>query len=298
MSFSHPLAVVAIAITVWWVSTGLVLAMVNRPEPKEWRILSLMPVMTVVGAGGFLLMLFGAREQTPLGSYAGFFGALLVWAWHEAAFLTGRLTGPRGGDCPPGLSGSARFKAAWQAVSDHEIAILITAVVLWFTLSGNPNRFGLAAFGLLWGMRISAKLLIFLGAPHAVSELMPKGIAHLKSYFRTDRLTPIFPLLLAIAAGLFAILVIGANRATQEHSVVGHTLLATFMALAIIEHLILVLPVSDTALWRWAMARPREQIAAGHPLDGGSHLQGARPAVTPVASWSTLGKDQIGKRKD
>ena len=133
--------------------------------------------------------------------------------------------------------GGIVVRAAWEAVSDHEIAILVTAVALWLSLQGSVNLFGLAAFGLLWGMRISAKLVIFLGAPHAVSELMPKGIRHLKSYFKTDRLTPLFPIFLAIAAGLFAILIVGANRATHAHSVVGHTLLATFMALAIIEHL-------------------------------------------------------------
>ncbi len=32
MAFSHPLVVVLVAIGVWWLSTGLVLAMVNRTE--------------------------------------------------------------------------------------------------------------------------------------------------------------------------------------------------------------------------------------------------------------------------
>lgn len=295
MTLTHPLAVVFVAIAVWWLSTGLVLAMVNRAGQGS-RVLMLMAVMTVIGAGGFALMLFGAAERTPLGSYAGFFGALLVWAWHEAAFLTGLLTG-RQGDCPPGLAGLARFRAAWAAVRDHELAILFTALALWLALSDGHNLFGLAAFVLLWGMRISAKLLIFLGAPHAVSDLMPRGIAHLKTYFRTDRTTPFFPILLALAAGLFVILMIGAFRAVEDHSVVGHTLLATFMALAIIEHLILVLPVSDTALWRWATTRQDARKLAPRPLsDGIAAIQGGPPA-TLQASWA-VGHDTIGKRKD
>ena len=253
MALTHPVTVVLIAIGVWWLSTGLVLAMVHRTERGGWRSMQVMPLMTVIGAIGFGMMLFGAQERTPLGSYSGFFGALLVWAWHEAAFLTGALIGRRAGDCPPGLAGFARFRAAWEAICDHEIAILLTGLGLWFALSGSDNLFGLAAFGLLWGMRISAKLLIFFGAPHAVSELMPKRIRHLKSYFNTDRLTPLFPLMMAAATSLFAILVVGASRATQDHSVVGHILLATFTALAILEHIILVVPVSDFALWRWAV---------------------------------------------
>ena len=299
MTLTHPLAVVLVAISVWWLSTGLVLAMVNRSDGPRGRGLILMALMTLVGAFGFILMLWGAQEPTVLGSYVGFFGALLVWAWHEAAFLTGILTGRRTGECPPGLTGFRRFRAAWEAVSDHEIAILVTAIALWLALDGSANLFGLAAFGLLWGMRISAKLVIFLGAPHAVSELMPKGIRHLKSYFKTDRMTPLFPIFLAIAAGLFAVLVVGANRATQAHSVVGHTLLATFMALAIVEHLVLVLPVSDTALWRWAMARQdRGNLAIRPAADGVSARKESGPVSGPHSSWTTLGQDTIGKRKD
>lgn len=299
MTLTHPLAVVVVAISVWWLSTGLVLAMVNRSDGPRGSGLTLMALMTLVGAFGFILMLWGAQEPTVLGSYVGFFGALLVWAWHEAAFLTGILTGRRTGECPPGLTGFRRFRAAWEAVSDHEIAILVTAIALWLALDGSANLFGLAAFGLLWGMRISAKLVIFLGAPHAVSELMPKGIRHLKSYFKTDRMTPLFPIFLAIAAGLFAVLVVGASRATQAHSVVGHTLLATFMALAIVEHLVLVLPVSDTALWRWAMARQdRGNLAIRPAADGVSAIKESGPVSGPHSSWTTLGQDTIGKRKD
>ncbi|SIR42244.1 putative photosynthetic complex assembly protein 2 [Rhizobium sp. RU20A] len=260
MAFSHPLVVVLVAIGVWWLSTGLVLAMVNRTERGGWRARQVLPVMTLAGGLGVVLMVFGGAERTPLGSYAGFFGALLVWAWHEAAFLTGALTGRRRGECPPGLKGLKRFKAAFEAVCDHEIAILVTALVLYLLLYDADNRFGLATFGLLWGMRISAKLLIFLGAPHAVSELMPRPIAHLKTYFKTDRIAPIFPLLMVAATGLFAVLVIGAMSASDAHSLVGHILLASFMALAILEHLILVLPVSDTALWRWAMPRKAKPV--------------------------------------
>lgn len=253
MEIANPVIVVLIAIGVWWLSTGLVLAMVHRTERGNWGPGQVMPLMTLFGIAGVGLMWIGAEEKTSFGSYAGFFGALLVWAWHEAAFLTGVLMGGRSGECPPALSGFARFRAAWEAICDHEIAILITGLGLWLLLADSPNLFGLAAFGLLWGMRISAKLLIFFGAPNAVSELMPSRIAHLKSYFKTDRLTPLFYLLMAGAVGLFILLVIAANEATQDHSVVGHSLLATFMALAILEHLVLVLPVSDTALWRWAV---------------------------------------------
>ncbi|MFB2552372.1 putative photosynthetic complex assembly protein PuhE [Ensifer soli] len=281
MAFSHPLVVVLVAIGVWWLSTGLVLAMVNRTERGGWRARQVLPVMTLAGGLGVALMVFGGAERTALGSYAGFFGALLVWAWHEAAFLTGALTGRRTGECPPGLTGLKRFRAAFEAVCDHEIAILVTALALYLVLHGAENRFGLATFGLLWGMRISAKLLIFLGAPHAVSELMPRPVSHLKSYFKTDRVAPIFPLLMAAAAGLFVVLVVAAASASEVHSLVGHILLASFMALAILEHLILVLPVSDTALWRWAM--PRGKAERTPAVLASARETQAQTAAVPVA---------------
>jgi putative photosynthetic complex assembly protein 2 len=267
MWLANPVIAVLIATGVWWLSTGLVLLMVHWSIRKKLGPWQLLPLVTLVGVAGFLLLLKGSEMQTPLGSYAGFFGALLVWAWHETTFLTGMVTGRSKQECPPDAKGAARFVAAWKAVCDHEIALLVTAVFLWFVLADAPNTFGLATFGLLWGMRISAKLLIFLGARHAISGLMPPGIVHLKTYFNTGRTTPFFPLLLAIAVGLFAVLVAGAMNAHSAYSVVGHILLAAFMALAIIEHLILVLPVSDMALWRWAVpkgARDPRSNPPGH----------------------------------
>lgn len=257
MTLASPLTAILTAIGVWWLSTGLVLALVHWSTRRRLEPWQLLPVVTVIGVAGFLLLYYGSRHLTPLGSYAGFFGALLVWSWHETTFLTGMVTGRRKEDCPPGLTGFARFKAAWKAVCDHEIALAVTGLFLWLTLSGGDNLFGFATFGLLWGMRISSKVLIFLGARHAVSGLMPPAVLHLKTYFNTGRTTPLFPVLLAIAVGLFGGLAIAAARADQDYSVVGHILLATFMALAILEHLILVLPLSDMALWRWALPRTR-----------------------------------------
>ncbi|WP_127596887.1 putative photosynthetic complex assembly protein PuhE [Nitratireductor alexandrii] len=276
MNFATPVIAALIAIGVWWLSTGLVLAMVHWSTKRRLGPWPLLATVTLVGMVGFLLMLYGSGQRTPLGSYAGFFGALLVWAWHETTFLTGMVTGRRKQECPPGLTGFDRFKAAWKAVCDHEIALLVTGLFLWFMLRDTDNPFGLATFGLLWGMRVSAKVLIFLGARHAISGLMPPAILHLKSYFNTGRTTPLFPLLLAAAVGLLAVLVAGALRAEQDYSVVGHILLSTFMALAIIEHLILVLPVSDAALWRWAVP--------GAPATGAAKTPNVEPALASAGA--------------
>lgn len=256
---ANPAIALLLATGIWWLSTGLVLVMVHWSIRKRLTSWQLLAIASAVWVSGVLLLFYGSTRQTPLGSYAGFLGALLVWAWHETTFLTGIVTGRNKGTCPPGLTGFARFVSAWKAVCDHEIALLVTGVFLWVALSDAPNTFGLATFGLLWGMRISVKLLIFLGARYAISGLMPPRIAYLKTYFNTVKTTRFFPVMLAIALGMFIVLVMGAMDARSDYAVVGHMLLAAFMALAIIEHLILVLPISDTALWRWALPKAQEQ---------------------------------------
>ena len=287
---ANPVTAILIAIGTWWLSTGLVLAMVHWWTKRDLEPWQLLPLVTIIGVLGFILMYYGSRQLTPLGSYAGFFGALLVWAWHETTFLTGMVTGRRKEACPPGLSGFDRFKAAWKAVCDHEIAILVTGIFLWLTLSGGDNFFGLATFGLLWGMRISSKLLIFLGARHAVSRLMPPAIEHLKSYFNTGRTTLLFPVLLVAASGIFATLCVGAFRANLDYSVVGHILLATFMALAILEHLILVLPVSDVLLWRWAVPKAARSDTGLQAKQTNLASVGAGAKRQADASWRGPGK--------
>jgi hypothetical protein len=48
----------------------------------------------------------------------------------------------------------------------------------------------------------------------------------------------------------------------SQTQVVGSVLVGTMLALAIVEHLMLVLPVDTSALWRWAL---RNKGAADAP---------------------------------
>jgi putative photosynthetic complex assembly protein 2 len=44
-----------------------------------------------------------------------------------------------------------------------------------------------------------------------------------------------------------------AEPGTSPAQVVGTALVGTMLAMAIVEHLLLVLPIPSTALWRWAL---------------------------------------------
>jgi hypothetical protein len=79
-------------------------------------------------------------------------------------------------------------------------------------------------------------------------------------------------------------------------------MLATFLALAIIEHLFLVFQVSDAALWRWAMPdRPDAQApvkkpAAAQPVGGPVNFAGGGIAASRPVTGEAVVKAAAAKR--
>lgn len=247
---SATLIAIFIAIFVWWASTGLVMMAVRRAG-DDFRIL--MTAASILAAVSLAGLFMSSRMETVTGTYLGFVSAIGLWAWNEIAFLTGTLTGPRRIPCPESADGMARFRAAFSAVRDHELALLASMIAVIALTVGGANMAGLYLFALLWIMRLSAKLNIFFGAPNSISALMPARLAYLTSYFRTDRMSVVLPISLLASTMLFVGFCAMAINAADVHATVGATLAATFLALAIVEHMFLVLPVEDAALWRWAL---------------------------------------------
>jgi putative photosynthetic complex assembly protein 2 len=68
-----------------------------------------------------------------------------------------------------------------------------------------------------------------------------------------------FPLSVALAGWVLVEMALAA-QAADAVARLSLTLAGTMLALAILEHLLLVLPVRSTALWRWAMARHDEKL--------------------------------------
>ena len=185
----------------------------------------------------------------------------MIWGWHELAFLTGFVTGPRRIACAPDATGWRRFRMAFAAMAWHEFALAATLAALAVLTWGNANPTGLLTFTILFGARISAKLNIFLGVSNLSDDLMPAGIAHLRSYFRARRMNPLFPV---SVAGLILVMVWLCVLLVDEPStglVAGYGLCLALTALALLEHLLMVLPVRDTLLWRWLL--PRRDTPAG-----------------------------------
>ncbi|MEL6750576.1 MAG: putative photosynthetic complex assembly protein PuhE [Pseudomonadota bacterium] len=251
---------VLFVITLWWFSTGAVLWLARgRREDVPAKLLGL----TVLAAFGFAAAAASANSSAAWAPYLGFVAALAIWAWAEFTFLTGLVTGPRTKACPQGVSEGERFRLAFRTISRHEVALLIAlGGVVLITHSG-VDKTALLTFATLWVMRVSAKLTIFSGVPALSRDMMPKRIAHMESYFRSDRIGPVFwvATTLSTVALVAAIVALASGWVPAAFHVTG-VIVTTLVGLAAFEHWMMILPVRETALWQWAMTK--ETLKEGH----------------------------------
>ncbi|MGQ0455703.1 MAG: putative photosynthetic complex assembly protein PuhE [Hyphomicrobium sp.] len=244
------------ALVVWWLSTGVVLYVVGRP--RETHIISIAVISALAAAA--LFALYATRDDASVfGAYVAFTAALTVWAWHELTFLTGFVTGPRRTACPGRPDEPAAFRAplrpAVESVIYHEVAIALTAAVVAAVTWSGENLVGFWTFVILWLMRLSAKLNIYFGVKNLTEQFLPPEVQYLKSYFCRRPMNAFFPIAVTSATVVTALL---ANAALASDAaafdVAGLTFLATLMALAVLEHWFLVLPIPAERLWSWGLS--------------------------------------------
>jgi putative photosynthetic complex assembly protein 2 len=247
------LGTVILAIIAWWGSTGLIVVAVRQFEERQGLV---MVGAAVAAAFGMAAILTSADVRSAPGAYAAFLGALMIWGFFETAFLLGWITGPRREACPADCTPLDRFKHASATVIHHELSLALTLGVLFFLLQGAANKVALSTFALLWVMRLAAKFILFLGARHSLSELMPARLAYLQTYFRTDRTTALFPLVLTLGLIGFGLIIHALNAESEPFLIAAHALAASFLGLALAELTLLNLPLRDSALWAWAMPQP------------------------------------------
>ena len=244
------------ALILWWVSTGAILWLVRRPR-ESFRF-SLLVYSAVAGAT-LAGLTVSARDTGVSGAYGGFFCALVIWGWHEMGFLMGVVTGPRRTVCPPDARGWARFRAAAETLIHHEIALMLTAIVIVLLTWDAPNQTGTLTFLLLLGMRLSTKLNIFLGVANPPNTFLPEPIAYLHSYFRRRRFNALFPLSLALSVGVTWLLArLALDPEASAGDAAGFALLFGLAALGVLEHAFLMTPSPDRALWGWALGPARK----------------------------------------
>ena len=251
---------VAFAIFIWWFSTGLVLLLNGMPRTTfRWSVL----ISSVLALAAFYGLATTANKVSVVNAYCAFTCALLIWGWHELTFLTGWLTGPRKQVCTaPG--GWPRFKQAVAAIIWHELGILASGIVIIALTWNAANQIGTLTFLVLWAMRISAKLNLYLGVRNLSEELLPAHLTYMGSYFRKRTMNAFLPISIVAASVVLAgLMVLASTAVVARADSVGFVLVSTMLAMAILEHFLLVLPLPSTALWRWALrGRNRSATAA------------------------------------
>jgi len=243
-------------IFVWWFSTGAIFYLVRLP--RETHRVSMIAATAVLLAALYGLWV-GGRIVSPGGAYLTFSCAVLVWGWAEVAFLTGILSGSRAEAPEASCSGLPRVRRAIQAILHHELALLaLGAVVVGISLQGE-NLVGLWTFAVLWTMRLSAKLNLFLGVPISNAEFLPEHLGHLAGFFRRGPINPLFPVVVTAATCVTAVLLhFALTGAGTPFEAAAAGLPGILLALAVLEHWFMVVPAPLARMFAWAL-RQRDQ---------------------------------------
>jgi putative photosynthetic complex assembly protein 2 len=250
-----------IVLLAWFGSTGAVAWLANRGKATFARSISLAGFAAGICLCVIVIAAHGHDAAGPsiLDAYISFGAALVIWGWLELTFLTGIVAGPRRSPSDPHARGWRRFADAAATLIHHELAIAVVLVMLVSLTWNSANPTGAVIFALLFALRLSAKLNLFVGVPNMSDEIMPGHLEYLKTYFGPRRLHG------ALAFSLFALaalsLWLGARALAapdDSFAAVSATLVFTLAALGALEHLFLALPFRDGALWRWALPDVRK----------------------------------------
>ncbi len=265
------------ALLVWWFSTGAVLYAIGMPRRTHGLTMMIATALLVLS---FVALSVTSGDASTTGAFHAFTAAIVAWGWHEASFLLDYVTGPRRTPLSSAPAGMSRLQAATETVIYHEIAIALTAVAIGALTYEGANQTGFWTFVVLWLMRLSAKLNVYLGVPNLTEEFLPDHLTYLKTYFRNRPMNLFFPLTVTLSTAATTWLVLEAvDPAASTYDVTFYALISSLMALAVIEHWFLVVPIPAAALWAWGMTS-REQ-----PLAQGSGVSAvATPAKQAVAA--------------
>jgi putative photosynthetic complex assembly protein 2 len=248
---------VAYTLFAWWFSTGVILYLNGLPRwTHPWTML-----FTTLLLGLALLGLSATRDDTRItGAYLAFTCALLVWAWQEVAFLLGYVTGPRRTPCPANSTGWRRAGYALETLLHHELALIVLGLTVLALTWRGANPTGLTTFAILWVMRQSAKLNVFLGVRNLNEDFLPAHLKYLQTYFRRAPMNALFPVSV-VASSWLAWLMWEAAAAQRvgAFEATALTFAGTLMSLAILEHFFLVLPLPSQALWHWGLRSRSEE---------------------------------------
>ncbi|MCA3281133.1 MAG: DUF3623 domain-containing protein, partial [Roseomonas sp.] len=192
-----------IAIFLWWLTTGVILFAVTR---LALHGLALAGASASLLALGLVMLHVTAADISSQGAYMSFLAALAIWGAVEISFLGGLITGPNRAELPAQFSGIQRFWSATRVVLWHELFLLALGFLLITAFAQGPNQIGLLTYGILWLMRLSAKLNLYLGVRNTGERLLPAHLRYMSSYFAHRPMNLLFPFSITLGTILSALL--------------------------------------------------------------------------------------------
>lgn len=247
-----------LTVALWWGSTA-VIARLIAGDPQRYPLL--LRLFATIGIAGFAMILALREINSTASALAALLAALAVWSWIEVTFLTGKITGLATGGKSYAATSENRFVrhavSALAAILWHELLIVATVVIVAIGSYGSSNNLALLVLVLLWLMRTSAKLNLFLGVRNLGQEFFPPHLQHLLSFMRQRRMNPLMPVSLLLAGTIGWHFGNVAFTASSPHQAAAATIIATLAVLALLEHLLMILPVPAETLWRWSLANRR-----------------------------------------
>ena len=239
------------AVICWWFGTGIILWLDRLPAQSfRWSMLG----WTFLLGLSFWGVSTSMKSVSDAHAYLGFGCVIVMWGWHELAFLTGTLTGPRKIAMDDDAVGFKRFAQALMVMLHHELALLLNFGVLCAMQVGQANHIALCTFALLWCMRVSAKLNLFFGVTENGAAYLPAHLAYLASYFRQRRMTWWFVISVSLSLAAWIWLITLSMEGAVEMTT-GWVMLASLLTLAIVEHALMVFPLPMQRIWGWALSR-------------------------------------------
>jgi len=251
---SDYLSAILIALLGWWLSTGVILYLNLRPRASHRYSVLAFALIALVSLS---LLPRVAALETEAAAIGGFCLALGIWGFLEISYLMNFITGTHNQRCPTGARGWQRFRLALGTSIYHELSILLIGLSVIGLTWGAPNQVATGTFAVLWVMRWSAKLNLYLGVANFNEHWLPERNRYLVSYMRTRPLNFLFPFSVAGGTVCATLLLLSAMTADSAFDRLGHMLVCSLLALAVLEHWFLVLPIRDSALWQWAIEAAR-----------------------------------------
>ena len=235
------------ALVTWWASTVIIIYLDGLKQSTFKYSLAGMTVLTLACLYGLYR---SANDTSVMGAYIAFTCGLLAWGWQEVSFYMGFVTGSRKQPCPENCRGWAHFGHAIQTSIYHELAIIASAVLVVALTWGGSNQIGTWTFLILWWMHQSAKLNVFLGVRNLNEEFLPEHLTFLKGFLNKKAMNLLFPFSVTISTVITVIVAMKAfSESASAFEQAGYSFLTAMMALAILEHWLLVVPMPSTKLW-------------------------------------------------